>query len=436
MLKTKVLKKRHEKMLAEAAQLRSKLSGFKAREADLAAQVEAASTDEEIAAAAEAVAQLEEAQKTTSERLQTIIEEAEAIQQEIADAEAAAAAAAGSGGDDPIDEGEARSRRSSAPDFQRRCQDFQRTGRNVYRNAKAFVTRASSLLTSTTGVIGPTGVGGINDEAGNTISGFLDLIAITDCTGMASYKVAYQTGDVTASDGTEGTVPTNTEAAFGSVELKPTLTSLITYISREIRKVSPLNYESKVRESATRALRRVLSKKAVDAVLDSSLNTTYALTGTSGAALFTPTLLSEIILSYGGDEGVDGAAALVLNKADLRAFAAVRGKNEYLPVYSITPDTGNPSNGVIKDNNGLSTRYCLNKNVKALSTLTPTSTAAKTMFYGNPKCCEMALWGDVEIEVNEGYKFGEGLLTIRGEVMSDADVTVKNGFVVVTAKSS
>lgn len=435
MLKTKVLRKKHEKMLADAEQLRGKLSGLKAREADLAAQVEAASTDEEIAAAAAAVDQLEQATKSTTERLDTIIAEAEAIQQEIADAEAAASAAS-AGGDDTGDEGESRSRRSSAPDFQRRCQDFQRTGRTAYRNAKAFVTRASSLLTSTTGVIGPTGVGGINDEAGNTISGFLDLITITDCTGMASYKVAYQTGDVTASDGTEGTVPTNTEAAFGSVELKPTLTSLITYISREIRKVSPLNYESKVRESATRALRRVLSKKAVDAVLDSSLNTTYALTGPSGADMFTPTLLSEIILSYGGDEGVDGAAALVLNKADLRAFAAVRGKNEYLPVYSITPDTGNPSNGVIKDNNGLSTRYCLNKNVKALSTLTPTSTAAQTMFYGNPKCCEMALWGDVEIEVNEGYKFGEGLLTIRGEVMSDADVTVKNGFVVVTAKSS
>ena len=70
---------------------------------------------------------------------------------------------------------------------------------------------------------------------------------------------------------------------------------------------------------------------------------------------------------------------------------------------------------MIKDNNGLSCRYCLNKNVTALSSLTPTTTAKKTMFYGNPQCCEMALWGGVEIDVNDGYKFGEGLLTIRGE---------------------
>lgn len=434
MLKTMVLRKRHEKMLEEANQLRGKISGFKARESELATQVENASTDEEIAAAAAAVEELETAQKSAKERLATIIEEAEAIQQEIEEAEAAASSAAASGGDDNGDESEARSRRSASPDFSRRCQTFQRTGKNTYRNAKAFITRAATLLSS--GTVGPTGVDGINDPVGNHVSDFLDLIKITDCTGMASYKVAYMTDDLTAAAGTEGKVPTESSAAFGSVELKPSLHSLITYISREIRKVSPLDYEAKIRESATRALRRVLSKKAIDSVLASDLTTAMALTGTSGADLFTPNLLNSIILAYGGDEGVEGAATLVLNKADLKAFASVRGTNEYLPVYSIIPDPANPSGGVIKDNNGLSCRYSLNNNVTALSTLTPTTTAKKTMFYGNPQCCEMGLWGGVDIDVNEGYKFGEGLLTIRGEVQADSKVTVPNGFVVVTAKSA
>ena len=98
--------------------------------------------------------------------------------------------------------------------------------------------------------------------------------------------------------------------------------------------------------------------------------------------------------------------------------------------------TANPSMGVIKDNNGLSCRYCLNKNVPALSTATLSGTAKKTMFYGNPQCLEMGMWGGVEVNVNDGYKFGEGLLTIRGETTADADVTVKNGFVVVTAKTA
>lgn len=433
MLKIMVLRKKHKKMLEDAAALRGQLATFKTREADLAAQVEAASTDEEIAAAASAVAEMEQAQKTAQERLDTIISEAEAIQDEIAAAEAAAEAAGAGDGD--TDEGESRSRRSNPADHQRRCQNFQRTGRMVYENARSMVKRAA-VLSSTAGVIGPTGVGGINDAAGNTISDFLDLIKITDCTGMAAYKVAYMIEDAVASAGTEGRVPNESEPTFGYVELKPGVVDLIAYISREIRKQSPLQYESKVNESVTRALRRILSKMAIDAALESDLNTSMALTGVSGAALFTPHLLSNIILSYGGDEGVDGAAVLTLNKADLKAFAAVRGSNEYLPVYSIVPDASNPSMGVIKDNNGLSCRYCLNKNVAALSTATLSGTALKTMFYGNPQCLEMAMWGGVEVVVNEGYKFGEGLLTVRGETTADADVTVKNGFVVVTATKS
>lgn len=434
MLKIMVLRKRHKKMLEEAAQLRAKQAGFSAREAELATQVENASTDEEIAAAAAAVAELEATQKSTRERLQTIIEEAEAIQQEIEEAEAAAEAAASGGGDEG-DDSESRSRRSTPAAFQRRCQEFQRTGRMVYKDIRSMIKRAA-VLSSTTGVVGPTGVGGINDAAGNTVSDFLDLIKITDCTGMASYKVAYMVDDPTAAAGTEGTVPTESEPTFGSVEFKPSLFNLIAYISREIRKQSPLQYESKVNESVTRALRRILSKIVVDKVLASDLNTTKELTAASGAALFTPSLLSDIILSYGGDEGVDGAAALVLNKADLKAFAAVRGTNEFLPVYSIVPDASNPSGGVIKDNNGLSCRYCLNKNVTALSTATLGTNAVKGMFYGNPQCAELALWGGLDVTVNDGYKFGEGLLTILGEVMGDANVTVKNGFVVVSAKKS
>lgn len=428
MLKIMLLRKKYEAKMKEQEQLRSKLSGFKTREAELAVQVENATTDEEIATAAAAVAEMEAAQKTAKERLDTIIAEAEAIQDEIAEAEAAAeAAGAGDGGD------EGRSARSSGASFQRRCQEFQRTGRMVYENAIAMVQRAA---VTTAGTVGPTGVSGINDPAGNTVSDFLDLIQITDATGMAAYKVAYLKTDAVAGARTQGVAPTESEPAFDSVTMTPTLHGIIAYISREIRKQSPLQYEAKVNESVTRAMRRILSNLVITKILASTLNVAMNVTGATGAALFTPNLLSDIILAYGGDEGVDGAAVLTLNKADLKAFAAVRGKNEYLPVYSIIPDAANPSMGVIKDNNGLSCRYCLNKNVPALSTATLSSTATKGMFYGNPKCAEMAIWGGVDVNVNDGYKFGEGLLTVLGETTADAAVTTPNGFVVVTAKSA
>lgn len=433
MLKTIMMRKRLQTLQTEETALRAKQAGFAKREEEIAAQVEAASTEAELSAAADAVAELEKIQKTTKERLQTIADECAKLLEEIDAAEASAAEAVSA--DDSEEGMEDRSRRSNGAEFQRRCREFQRTGKMTYRNAVSMVKRAAVLSTSA-GVVGPTGVGGINDAADNAVSDFIDLIKITDCTGMSAYKVAYMTTDPSAAAITDGTVPTESEPAFGAVTLTPATKGLIAYISREIRKQSPLQYEQKVNESVTRALRRILSKMAIDAVSASSLNTTMQLTGASGAALFTPTLLSEIILNYGGDEGVDGAAVLVLNKADLKAFAAVRGKNEYLPVYSIVPDTANPSTGIIKDNNGLSCRYCINKDVPALSTASLTTSAKKFMLYGNPQCAEMGLWGGVEVDVNDGYKFGEGLLTVRAEVTAAADVTVYHGFVAVTAKTA
>ena len=154
MLKIMVLRKRHKKMLEEAAQLRAQQSTFKAREAELATQVENATTDEEIAAAAAAVAELEASQKSAKERLQTIIEEAEAVQQEIEEAEAAAAAA-GAGDGDGGEGDEGRSRRNNPADFRRRCQNFQRTGRMVYENVRSMIKRAA-VLSSSNGVVGPT----------------------------------------------------------------------------------------------------------------------------------------------------------------------------------------------------------------------------------------------------------------------------------------
>ena len=134
------------------------------------------------------------------------------------------------------------------------------------------------------------------------------------------------------------------------------------------------------------------------------------------------TTLTEKFLLYGGAIAQAGA---------------VKGKNEYLPVYTIVPDTLNPNTGTIKVNNGLSCRYCLNKNIKALTGTTASASAAtKTMFYGNPQTAEMALFGDTTIEDNDGYKFGEGLITILGETSADIGVTTWHGFSVVNLPKS
>ena len=436
MLKVIMLRKKQDQLEKREAELRSKLAGYKQREDELA-QANADATEEDTSDIEAAVAELETNQADTKAELKKIRDDLDKVIGEIEDAEKAqeeALAGETGGGDD----GEARSRRRSAQRFDTRAAaEFQRTGKHTFQDVRRFLRAA--VLSSSTGVIGPTGVSGINDPVGGP-SALIDLLKPTDCTGMAAYKVAVMTGDATSAALTEGSTPTESEPTFDSVTFTPTQYGTIAYVSKEIRKQSPLNYEEKVTESARRSLRKVLTGVAVTAITGSTLNDKFALSAaaaaTNGAVLFDQNLLSNIILAYGGDEGVDGAAVLFLNKKDLKAFAAVRGTNEYLPVYSIVPDAATPSTGVIKDNNGLSCRYCICSDVQALSDLALTTTAKNTMFYGNPQAAELAIWGGYDVEVNDGYKFGEGLLTVRGEVSAAVGVTAKGGFVIVTAKKA
>ena len=138
--------------------------------------------------------------------------------------------------------------------------------------------------------------------------------------------------------------------------------------------------------------------------------------------------LRKIALSHGGDENVVGGAVLFLNKADLIAFGDVRGQNEKKAVYEITPDTGNPNTGIIKDG-GLSVKYCIDSYAASFAGV---EAGAKTMFYGNPHAFELALFSDYDIKVSEDFKFDKGLLAIRGSVSLGGNVIQKSGFVVVT----
>lgn len=439
MLKVIMLRKKQDQLEKREAELRSKLAGYKQREDELAQAIKDA-TEEDTSDIEAAVAELETNQADTKAELKKIRDDLDKVIGEIEEAEKAQeeALAGETGGDDTGDDGEERSRRRSARRYDTRAAaEFQRTGRRTIEDVRGFIR--SAVLSSSTGVVGPTGVGGINDPVGGP-SALIDLLKITTLTGMAAYKVAVMTADSTSAAITEGTAPTESEPSFAEVTFTPASVGTLAYVSKLIRKLSPLDYEAKVNESARRSLRKKLTSAAVAAITASDLNDSFALSAaaaaTTGSVLFDQNLLSNIILAYGGDEGVDGAAVLFLNKKDLKAFASVRGTNEYLPVYSIIPDAATPSTGVIKDNNGLSCRYCICSDVTALSDLSLTTTAKKTMFYGNPQAAELVLWGGFDVEVSKDYKFAEGLLTVRGEVTADVDVTAKGGFVIVSAKKA
>lgn len=430
-LKVLMLRKQLTAEEANNQALRTALEGFETREAELAQSIEGAQTEEERTTVEAAVESFESERSAAQAAVTASDARMEELRSQIAAAEEAQAAAVRGGNHET--ERSAHIMQGNQMEL-REAQEFQRTGHHTYRDVRSLL-RATPLLSSSTGIIGPTKVGGINDGFVG-VSSLVDLLKVTDCTGINGYKVAYLDSDIEdAAAYTEGNVPTEGMAGFGTVEFAPASYAVIGYVSAGIQDKTPLEYEAEVRQSMARSLRRRLNKVAAEAILASTLNTTMELTGASGKALIDASLLSRIILSYGGEEDLGGTGVLFLAKEDLMAFNAVRGKNEYLPVYSIVPDTGNPSTGIIKDNNGLSCRYCLSKDVNPLSTATLTGTATKTMFYGVPSSAELAVWGGYSVKSDPSYKFGEGLLTLRGQVTCDVEVVVKSGFTVVSAKS-
>ena len=293
-------------------------------------------------------------------------------------------------------------------EIETRAQAFADSGRMTIDNAEA-----RAVLVSSGKLVTPTEIGGINDPVGARVSSIVDLVKIVDASGMGAYKVAYLDEDATAATQTEGGAYNESDPVFGYVEIKPQTEAVVSYISKQARKQSPLNYQQKVDESARVALRKRAAKIVTDKLIASELNT--KLTGVALDEKF----LRKVALSYGGDEGVVGAATLFINKVDLVTLGDVRGSDKK-PVYEITPDASNPNTGIIKDG-GLSVPYCLDSNL-----------ASGTTAYGQGHNFELALFSNYEIAVSDDYKITNGLLTIVGDVELGGDVTVKGGFVVAT----
>lgn len=292
--------------------------------------------------------------------------------------------------------------------IEERAKAFADTGKMTIEN-----TDARAVLVSSGKLATPTSVSGINDEIGAKVSSIVDFVKITDASGMGAYKVAYQTADSAAATQTEGAAYNASEPTFAFVEIKPQTEAVLSYISKQARKQTPLNYQQKVNDSALVALRKRAAKIVTDKIVASTINTKlYSVT-------LNETALRKIAFNYGGDESIVGAATLFINKADLVTLGDVRGSDKK-PVYEITPDSSNPNTGIIKDG-GLSVPYCIDSNL-----------ASGTLIYGQPRCFELALFSNYEINVSEDFAFDKGLLAIRGDVELGGDVVVNGGFVVAS----
>lgn len=281
------------------------------------------------------------------------------------------------------------------------------------RRTRVDAEETRAVLVSSGTIATPTEVDGINENGFAGVSSIIDLVKVVNCEGMGKNRVAYTKTDATAAAQTEGNSAGGTGTAFGFVDISAESVAILDAISKQTKKQSPLQYEAKVKEKAMLALRKEAARIVTEKVLASTLVTTLTVSALNENAV------REIALSYGGDEGVDGAAYLFLNKADLVTLGKVRGTNDKKAVFEIIPDA-NPNTGVIKDG-GTIIKYCLNKNL-----------TAGTLLYGQPKNIELDLFSNYEIAVSEDFYFDKLMDAIRGDVELGADVVAQGGIVKVT----
>lgn len=304
---------------------------------------------------------------------------------------------------------------------EKRAKAFAESRRMNINNAEARAVLISSGKIAT-----PTEVSGITEKF-NSVSSIIDLVKVTNAAGMGAYKVAFEVTDAAAAKTAEGAAYNESEPTFDFVEITPEKITVISYISEEVQKQSPLEYEAKVKAAALNALRKKAAEMITDKARASKINSKVVFTSNKIDAH----TLRKIALSYGGDENVVGGCVLYLNKKDLLAFGDVRGTNEKKAVYEITPDTNNPNTGIIKDG-GLSVKYCINSNLAPLCEATVGDENVKTMLYGaTEEAVELALFSDYEVKVSEDYMFNKGLLSIRGSAQIGGGVIKQGGLVSV-----
>lgn len=280
----------------------------------------------------------------------------------------------------------------------------------------------------------PTEVSGIHDMVGGGNVSVLDMISVVNCEGMGKNRVSYVDSEAgAAANQTEGQAASSAEPTFGYVDITPTSIACTAQISKQAKKQTPLQYESKVESLALKSLR----KKAVAimaAALKASTITQELVADVDGSKKGTigAKTLRKIAFAYGGSDEIDGGAVLFLNKVDLIAFGDVRGTNEKKAVYEITPDGSNPNRGIIEDG-GLKVPYCIMSGLTACEGTAESATAkTPTMFYGNPLNFELDLFSDYEVRVSEDFAITSLMDTIVGDAEVGGDVVVKNGFVAYT----
>ena len=198
----------------------------------------------------------------------------------------------------------------------------------------------------------------------------------------------------------------------------------------EITKLAPDAYDSVIGGSTETAIRKFLSKQILVGAggagklygifynPTSSDNDIIDRNTDISLSVIDKDTLDTIVYAYGGEEDVEDVAVLILNKADLKAFATCR-LSDGSKAYTVI-NRGNT--GTI---DGIP--YIINSACGAISK-SATSSGTYCMAYGPLSNYELPIFSDLDIQRSTEYKFKQGQIAHRGDIFAGGNVAAYNGF--------
>ena len=280
------------------------------------------------------------------------------------------------------------------------------------------------------------------DESFQGVSALVDRVNSIQLDGGDSYSVPfekeYDEGDYTA----EGADYADVDPETDYVETGRAKITAYAEVTKELTKLPNANYQALVIKRVRDAIRKKMGKQIiVGAGTSNTIKGIYnadtkVLPTTNGADIELEAIdddtLNTIVFAYGGDEAIEDEQVLVLSKKDVEAFSKIKDASGKF-VYKITRN--GQTGRIAYAQGGVDVPFVINSACNALSNST-TATGNFTMVYGSLSSFELPVFSPLEIEESRDYKFKQGIISYRGDVIVGGTVSKYKGFVRVKKKAA
>lgn len=260
----------------------------------------------------------------------------------------------------------------------------------------------------------------------NEVSSLIDRVYVKVLLGGESFTQPYVKGYGIGDYKGEGEDYAEDEPEFGYAKINKAKVTAYSEDTEELLKLPAADYDAEVMKGIRIACRKKITREII--VGSGGANNLVGIFSAKATAIDPDTdieiaeideiTLDEIIYSYGGDEDVEDAAVLILNKKDLKAFAQLR-TTDGRKIHDIKI---NGNTGTI---DGIP--FIINSACAAISD-DATSKGDYCMAYGPLSNYMLCIFSDLEVKRSEDYKFRQGRIAHRGSIFLGGNVVSHNGF--------